>query len=797
MYDDCRSGSRGGVTAEEPESAGTGATPALPPSATRSYNIYYVYADADEGSLQGLERHLHLLERQKLLRGWHRRKVLAGEDWQTAVDQHFEDADIIVLLVSPDLLDSKYCYDTEVERAMRRHLKGEVVVVPVLVRPCMWELTPFERCRPLPGNAVPVSLWEEPESALLDIAKGIHDLLLGLRGSRAQGGQRAPLVAPASDRDVMRERVDRLEVLLSRLPSASGDLAKVNELREEIAALDHLVRPLLTPKAGDVVGGMELVHPVGSGAFATVWLSKPPGIDAGERFATKVLHATCLTAGSMLWRFRRGVKAMKYLTQRKDPHPQIVPLLREADHSLAFSMPYLPNQNLVNVKERGWSVEKKVEVLISICRAVEYAHKKGVVHRDIKPANIVFDAAGTPFLTDFDIADMEYATTVPVDERGLGSPMFAAPEQIEQGGKPDVRFDVYSLGRLLHYLLLERPISVAAEHPADFAGLSKCPLALASIVRKATRRDPSRRYRDVASFRSALEVYRSPSSLLSAWVDAMGGRLRPWIALVAVVLLGAAAGVAFVRYDRYREAQLRALTDEITRLRAYYVDLAREKATYSDERRELEAQMEALVREYNKYAEDEALSPADKDALNQRILAEWLPLKAKHDDIPRKEALLAEKVNEQVAKIEETQRQLEEERRRRGLKPLVWPRLNPPAPSRSAVVEPPEVEVEPTNRPTASRPEPKPLTFTDFSPALARAKEQAYARCRAPSGAERKIMLVVALHPTGEVYVKMVTGPIGTGAELCVLGPYQRLRVQPFEGSVFEQSQNFTIKGED
>ena len=128
--------------------------PAGPPRhAARSYNLYYVYADTDDAYLLKLEQHLQVLERKQLFRGWHRRKVTAGEDWQSVANQHFEQADIILLLVSPALLDSKYVYDTEVEQAMLRHAKGEVVVVPVLVLPCMWELTPFESCAPLPSNA--------------------------------------------------------------------------------------------------------------------------------------------------------------------------------------------------------------------------------------------------------------------------------------------------------------------------------------------------------------------------------------------------------------------------------------------------------------------------------------------------------------------------------------------------------------------------------------------------------------------------------------------------------------------
>ena len=249
----------------------------------RSYSLYYVYADSEEEQLVGLERHLRLLERQQLVRGWHRRKLLPGEDWQTTVDQQFATADIILLLVSPALLDSKYCYDSEVERAMRRHEQGEAFVVPITVRPCMWDLAPFARCKPLPRNEEPVTLWAEPDSAFLDIAQGIRELLHHLGGTQ---GKRIPVTehTPRTTlRFSVRECVDRLEGLLATLPTASSDLARANEIRANIGALDQFIRPLLTPKAGDTLGGMELIHPVGSGAFATVWLSKKPGRDDGER----------------------------------------------------------------------------------------------------------------------------------------------------------------------------------------------------------------------------------------------------------------------------------------------------------------------------------------------------------------------------------------------------------------------------------------------------------------------------------------------------------------------------------
>src|SRR5262249_39109788 len=83
-------------------------------------------------------------------------------------------------------------------------------------------------------------------------------------------------------------------------------------------------------------------------------------------------------------------------------------------------------------------------------------HHYGVVHRDIKPANIVLDAQNNAVLTDFDIADLHFARTQSVFAGSLGTPQFAAPEQLMGECLEALpTADIYSLGKLLYFLLLE------------------------------------------------------------------------------------------------------------------------------------------------------------------------------------------------------------------------------------------------------------------------------------------------------------------------------------------------------
>ena len=80
-------------------------------------NIFLCYAREDELLRQGLEKQLRILRRQGLIEIWHDREIGAGTDWEREITKHLNIADIILLLVSPDFMDSDYCYGIEMQRA--------------------------------------------------------------------------------------------------------------------------------------------------------------------------------------------------------------------------------------------------------------------------------------------------------------------------------------------------------------------------------------------------------------------------------------------------------------------------------------------------------------------------------------------------------------------------------------------------------------------------------------------------------------------------------------------------------
>jgi hypothetical protein len=143
--------------------------------------IFYIYARNDEKLRAQLETHLSLLQLQGLITGWHDRAIEAGVEWAQEIDTHLNTASIILLLVSPDFLASQYCYSVEMKRAMERHEAGDAHVIPVILRPVIWEGSLFGKLQVLPKNAKPVTLWQHRDAAFYDVAKGIRKAVEELR----------------------------------------------------------------------------------------------------------------------------------------------------------------------------------------------------------------------------------------------------------------------------------------------------------------------------------------------------------------------------------------------------------------------------------------------------------------------------------------------------------------------------------------------------------------------------------------------------------------------------------------
>jgi GTPase SAR1 family protein len=158
----------------------------------RPIEIFFSYAHADERLRNLLENHLSSLRREGLIRNWHDRQIVAGMDWEQTIDTHLNSASVILLLVSPDFMNSDYCYGIEMRRAMERHQLGGALVIPIILRPVDWQGTPFARLQALPTGGRPITKWSNRDAAFLDVVNGIRRAIEDL-------AERSPSSAPPLD----------------------------------------------------------------------------------------------------------------------------------------------------------------------------------------------------------------------------------------------------------------------------------------------------------------------------------------------------------------------------------------------------------------------------------------------------------------------------------------------------------------------------------------------------------------------------------------------------------------------
>jgi hypothetical protein len=136
--------------------------------------VFVSYSHADEKQKDDLLKHLSPLKRMNLIAEWHDRKLRPGEEWDATISKNLESADIILLLVSIDFINSRYCYDIELEKALELNAAGKCVVIPVILRSCLWQHTPFAKLQALPRDGKAVSSWTDPDEAFAIVAEGVR-----------------------------------------------------------------------------------------------------------------------------------------------------------------------------------------------------------------------------------------------------------------------------------------------------------------------------------------------------------------------------------------------------------------------------------------------------------------------------------------------------------------------------------------------------------------------------------------------------------------------------------------------
>ncbi len=265
---------------------------------------------------------------------------------------------------------------------------------------------------------------------------------------------------------------------------------------------------------GERVGDYEIVAILGSGGMGEVYKVRSVISDRVE--AMKVLLPNLGSDTALADRFLREIKVQAALD-----HPNIARLnsAQQVGNQLVMLMEFVEGSTIDGLLQKGpLELSESLHCTSQVLDALAYAHARGVVHRDIKPANIMLTPSGVVKLMDFGIARMQADRQLTKTGTTVGSLYYMSPEQIN-GGQPDPRSDLYSLGVTLYEMVTgRRPFvgdsdySIMAAHlqhkpVAPMEIIAGVPLDLNDIIMMAIAKDPEQRFQKAEAFHAALRNF--------------------------------------------------------------------------------------------------------------------------------------------------------------------------------------------------------------------------------------------------------------------------------------------------
>lgn len=155
------------------------------PDASPPLQLFIIYAREDQAALLELKSHLRPLEKRGDLRVWYDGEILPGEKWDDAIKAQLQAADIVLLFISKSFFNSEYIEKEELKKALARHQEGTATVIPVIVKPCAWDVDDdIAALQALPKDSKAVTLWGNVDEAWTDVVRGIMRIVKSLKASR-------------------------------------------------------------------------------------------------------------------------------------------------------------------------------------------------------------------------------------------------------------------------------------------------------------------------------------------------------------------------------------------------------------------------------------------------------------------------------------------------------------------------------------------------------------------------------------------------------------------------------------
>ncbi|MFN7926990.1 MAG: TIR domain-containing protein [Blastocatellia bacterium] len=136
--------------------------------------VFVSYAHKDGPLVEELSNHLKLLEREGVIQSWIDKMIPAGNNWTRKIETYLAEADIVLLLISPDYLASDYTYSVELPAALKKNETHKAITIPILLRPTAWQNSPLSSLQAAPANGMPITKWENRDEAWLAVMENIR-----------------------------------------------------------------------------------------------------------------------------------------------------------------------------------------------------------------------------------------------------------------------------------------------------------------------------------------------------------------------------------------------------------------------------------------------------------------------------------------------------------------------------------------------------------------------------------------------------------------------------------------------
>ena len=319
---------------------------------------------------------------------------------------------------------------------------------------------------------------------------------------------------------------------------ATGDPHATEAWNSDTLGVDRPGEPAAgrpKPPGEERVGDYLLVEEIARGGMGIVYKARHLGLK--RLVALKMILSGSMATPAERARFRREAELAANLD-----HPNIVPIyeVRDQDGMLFFTMKLVDGGNLAQHRSSyAGDPRATARLVVTLARALHYAHGKGFIHCDLKPSNVLIDHDGQPQITDFGLA-RRTAENSSLTASGaiLGTPSYMAPEQAA-GQRQSIgpATDVYGLGAILYELLTGRPpfrtstmmetvLQVLERDPvAPHELVAGLPRELETICLKCLEKMPEDRYPNAQALANDLERY-----LRGDVVEATGvfQKLRRW-----------------------------------------------------------------------------------------------------------------------------------------------------------------------------------------------------------------------------------------------------------------------------